>query len=33
MVPSRMMERDRTYSSALALRDWIRENPVMIDGV
>jgi O-antigen/teichoic acid export membrane protein len=26
MVPSRTMDRDRTYGSAIALRDWIREH-------
>jgi uncharacterized SAM-binding protein YcdF (DUF218 family) len=26
MVPSRVMDRDRTYGSAVALRNWFREN-------
>jgi uncharacterized SAM-binding protein YcdF (DUF218 family) len=26
MVPSRLMARDRTYASAVALRDWMREH-------
>src|SRR5947207_1685624 len=26
MVPSRVMDRDRTYSSALALRNWFRDH-------
>ncbi len=26
MVPSRVMDRDRTYGSAVALRDWFREH-------
>ena len=26
MVPSRVMERDRTYAAAIALRDWFRAN-------
>ena len=26
MVPSRVMNRDRTYSSAVALRNWFREH-------
>jgi hypothetical protein len=30
MVPSRVMERDRTYGSAVALRDWLREHQVMV---
>lgn len=28
MVPSRVMDRDRTYSSAVALRDWFREHNI-----
>ena len=30
MVPSRVMDRDRTYSSALALRDWFRDHDLVI---
>jgi uncharacterized SAM-binding protein YcdF (DUF218 family) len=30
MVPSRVMDRDRTYSSALALRDWFRDHNLVI---
>ena len=30
MVPSRVMGRDRTYSSAIALRDWFREHNVQV---
>jgi len=30
MVPSRVMERDRTYGSAVALRDWFREHDMQI---
>jgi uncharacterized SAM-binding protein YcdF (DUF218 family) len=30
MVPSHVMGRDRTYSSALALRDWLREHDVQV---
>jgi uncharacterized SAM-binding protein YcdF (DUF218 family) len=30
MVPSRVMDRDRTYSSAIALRDWFREHNVPV---
>jgi uncharacterized SAM-binding protein YcdF (DUF218 family) len=26
MVPSRVMERDRTYNAAVALRDWLRDH-------
>jgi hypothetical protein len=33
MVPSRVSARDRTYSSALALRRWCEENHVAIDGI
>jgi len=28
MVPSRVMDRDRTYSSAVALRDWLRDQHI-----
>jgi uncharacterized SAM-binding protein YcdF (DUF218 family) len=30
MVPSHVMGRDRTYSSATALRDWLREHDVQV---
>jgi len=30
MVPSRVMGRDRTYSSAVALRDWFRERNMTV---
>jgi uncharacterized SAM-binding protein YcdF (DUF218 family) len=30
MVPSHVMGRDRTYSSALALRDWLHEHDVRV---
>lgn len=30
MVPSRVMDRDRTYASAIALRDWFREHKMHI---
>jgi uncharacterized SAM-binding protein YcdF (DUF218 family) len=30
MVPSRVMGRDRTYSSAMALRDWFREHDLQV---
>lgn len=30
MVPSRVMDRDRTYSSALALREWFRDHNLAI---
>jgi len=30
MVPSHVMDRDRTYSSALALRDWFRDHNLAI---
>ena len=29
MVPSRVMDRDRTYSSAIALREWFREHNML----
>jgi uncharacterized SAM-binding protein YcdF (DUF218 family) len=32
MVPSRVSARDRTYSSAIALRDWFREHDMKIRG-
>lgn len=33
MVPSRVSERDRTYSAALALRNWFRERHVTVHGI
>jgi uncharacterized SAM-binding protein YcdF (DUF218 family) len=33
MVPSRISERDRTYSSAVALRDWFRDNHVSVHAI
>jgi uncharacterized SAM-binding protein YcdF (DUF218 family) len=33
MVPSRVMDRDRTYSSAIALRDWFREHNMAISNI
>jgi uncharacterized SAM-binding protein YcdF (DUF218 family) len=33
MVPSRVMDRDRTYSSAVALRDWLRENQIAVTSI
>src|SRR5215469_1192944 len=33
MVPSRVSDRDRTYSAAQALRDWFRENHVTLRGI
>jgi uncharacterized SAM-binding protein YcdF (DUF218 family) len=33
MVPSHVMERDRTYSSAMALRDWFSEHSVTVDAI
>ena len=30
MVPSRVIGRDRTYSSAIALRDWFREHHLQV---
>ena len=33
MVPSRVMDRDRTYGSALALRNWFREQHVAVSGI
>jgi len=30
MVPSRVMDRDRTYGSAIALRDWFREHDMRV---
>lgn len=33
MVPSRVMDRDRTYGSAIALRDWFREHNVAVTSI
>jgi uncharacterized SAM-binding protein YcdF (DUF218 family) len=33
MVPSRVMDRDRTYGSAIALRNWFREHNVPVSGI
>lgn len=33
MVPSHMAGRDRTYSSAVALRDWFREHNVIVRSI
>ncbi len=33
MVPSRVMERDRTYGSAIALRNWFREHNMPVRGI
>jgi uncharacterized SAM-binding protein YcdF (DUF218 family) len=33
MVPSRVMDRDRTYSSAVALRNWFREHNMAVSGI
>lgn len=33
MVPSRVMDRDRTYGSAIALRNWFRDNNVRVSGI
>jgi uncharacterized SAM-binding protein YcdF (DUF218 family) len=33
MAPSRVMERDRTYQSAVALRDWFRENRMVVSNL
>jgi uncharacterized SAM-binding protein YcdF (DUF218 family) len=33
MVPSRVLDRDRTYSSALALRDWFREHHLSVHSI
>ena len=32
-VPSRVMDRDRTYGSAVALRNWLREHSTAVSGV
>lgn len=33
MVPSHVMDRDRTYSSALALKTWLRNHKMSVHGV
>jgi uncharacterized SAM-binding protein YcdF (DUF218 family) len=33
MVPSRVMDRDRTYSSAVALRNWFRDRNMAVSGI
>ena len=33
IVPSRVMDRDRTYSSAVALRDWFREHQIPVTNI
>lgn len=33
MVPSRVMDRDRTYSSAVALRNWFREHNMPVHSI
>ena len=33
MVPSRVMDRDRTYSSAIALRDWLDDHDLHVTSV
>ncbi len=33
MVPSRVMDRDRTYGSAIALRNWLRDHNVRVSGI
>jgi uncharacterized SAM-binding protein YcdF (DUF218 family) len=33
MVPSRVMDRDRTYGSAVALRNWLREHNMSVSGI
>jgi uncharacterized SAM-binding protein YcdF (DUF218 family) len=33
MVPSRVMDRDRTYGSAVALRNWFREHNVSVHSI
>jgi uncharacterized SAM-binding protein YcdF (DUF218 family) len=33
MVPSRVMNRDRTYGSAVALRKWFREHNIPVRGI
>jgi hypothetical protein len=33
MVPSRVWDRDRTYSAAVALRDWFREHNMQVSSI
>lgn len=33
MVPSRVIARDRTYSSAVALREWLRQQNISVHGI
>jgi uncharacterized SAM-binding protein YcdF (DUF218 family) len=33
MVPSRVMDRDRTYGAAVALRTWLREHHTPVSGI
>ncbi|HZS16420.1 MAG TPA: ElyC/SanA/YdcF family protein [Candidatus Udaeobacter sp.] len=33
MVPSRVMDRDRTYGSAIALRNWFRDHNMTVSGI
>ena len=33
MVPSRVMDRDRTYGSAIALRKWFRDHNMVVSGI
>jgi hypothetical protein len=33
MVPSRVMDRDRTYGSAVALREWFREHDMTVNSL
>jgi uncharacterized SAM-binding protein YcdF (DUF218 family) len=33
MVPSRVMDRDRTYGSAVALRNWFRDQNMAVSGI
>lgn len=33
MVPSRVIDRDRTYASAVALRNWLREHDMTVSGI
>ena len=33
MVPSRVIDRDRTYGSAVALRNWFRDHNMVVSGI
>jgi len=33
IVPSRVMDRDRTYGSAVALRNWFRQHKMVVSGI